>query len=94
MTEVSWQLEPWPDKEAAFIRSIISGTFELICLDNDDLNQIANLVEKYGDMQLGATDASVIVIAEKLGINDIATLNYRHFRVVRKTNREVFNLVP
>ncbi len=50
-----------------------------------DWLRIADLVSKYRDLPLGTTDASVIAAAERLGVNDIATIDRRHFTVVQST---------
>jgi predicted nucleic acid-binding protein len=39
-------------------------------------------------------DASVIVAAERLGVTDIATLDRRHFGVVRPSHIDSFGLFP
>jgi uncharacterized protein len=39
-------------------------------------------------------DASVITIAERLGVTTIATLNHRDFTVVRPRHVDAFELVP
>jgi hypothetical protein len=36
----------------------------------------------------------VITLAERLGATRIATLNHRHFRVVRPRNAAAFDLLP
>ena len=41
------------------------------------------LVETYEDLGLGTVDASVIAVAEQLGVTIIATLDRRYFSVVR-----------
>jgi uncharacterized protein len=56
--------------------------------------RIAELVTTYADLQLGGTDASVITLAERLGATRIATLNHRHFRVVRPRHADAFELLP
>jgi uncharacterized protein len=38
--------------------------------------------------------ASLIAIAERLGIDTIATLDRRHFTVVRPAHVEAFTLLP
>jgi predicted nucleic acid-binding protein len=45
-------------------------------------------------MPLGATDASVIALAERLGIGTIATLDRRHFTVVRPRHVGAFTPLP
>lgn len=49
---------------------------------------MAELVRRYDDLPLGTTEASVIALAERLGIKQIATLDHRHFRVVRPSHVE------
>jgi uncharacterized protein len=55
---------------------------------------MAALVEQYADLPLGAVDASVIALAERLGIPEVATLDRRHFSVVRPLHVPTFHLLP
>jgi predicted nucleic acid-binding protein len=48
---------------------------------------MAELMNTYGSLPLGAADASVVAIAERLGLTDVATLDRRHFTVVRQSTR-------
>ncbi len=54
----------------------------------------AQLVEQYADLSLGGTDASVVALAERLGEPTRATLDRRHFSVVRPPHVEAFDLLP
>jgi len=47
---------------------------------------MAELVEQYGDLLLGTTDASVVALAERLSEQEIAALDRRHFTVVRPSH--------
>jgi hypothetical protein len=55
---------------------------------------MAELVASYHDLPLGSVDASVIAAAERLDIDAIATLDRRHFGVVRPNNTETLELLP
>ena len=55
---------------------------------------MAELVETYADMPLGGVDASVVAIAERVSETMIATLDRRHFGVVRPAHATAFELVP
>jgi uncharacterized protein len=44
---------------------------------------MAELVARYSDLPLGTVDASVVAAAERLGARSVATLDRRHFTVVR-----------
>ncbi|MGH8908180.1 MAG: hypothetical protein ACRD0K_17140 [Egibacteraceae bacterium] len=74
-----------PSVEAAFLRSLGLPDVRLEALVAADLARIAELVERYADLRLGATDASVIASAERLGITTLATIDRWHFTVVRRT---------
>ena len=45
-------------------------------------------------MPLGGTDASVIALAERHGATRVATLDKRHFAVVRPRHAAAFTLLP
>ncbi|MFI7617693.1 type II toxin-antitoxin system VapC family toxin [Nonomuraea terrae] len=79
--------------EAAFLQSFGSGLM-LVDLVVDDLARMSHLVETYANLPLGAVDASVIAIAERLNIAEVATLDRRHFTVVRPAHVGSFLLLP
>jgi predicted nucleic acid-binding protein len=45
-------------------------------------------------LPLGTTDASVVAVAERLGLTDVATLARRHFTVVRPRHVDALTLLP
>ena len=83
-----------PEIEAGFLRSCAEGTFVLVDLTPDDLDRMAELVTTYKDFPLGTTDASVIAVAERLGVTEIATLDHRHFRAVRPRHVDALVMLP
>lgn len=81
--------------EASLYTSISDGQIEVADLAVADWQRIQDLVSTYADLQLiGGTDASVITLAERRGALRIATLNRRHFAVVRPRHTEAFQLLP
>lgn len=96
VAETAYMLErdAGPTVEAQFLRLFASGYLKLATLENADLDRAADLVEQYADFPLGTTDASVVAVAERLGITTIATLDRRHFTAVRPRHIEAFTLVP
>lgn len=59
-----------------------------------DAERTAELVGSYRDLPLGTADASLVAAAERLGVTTIATLDRRHFGVVRPAHVPAFELVP
>ncbi|GIH67591.1 type II toxin-antitoxin system VapC family toxin [Microbispora siamensis] len=79
--------------EAAFLCSFGAG-LTLVDLTERDLQRMSDLVETYASLPLGAVDASVIAIAERLGVTEVATLDRRHFTVVRPQHTGALILLP
>lgn len=80
--------------EAAFLASLGAGELDVITLSPADYTRASQLVTQYADLPLGAVDACVIAVAETLGAADIATLDHRHFTVVRPRHVDAFTLLP
>lgn len=96
VAEVGYMLEQrvGPTVEAAFLQAVADGAFELISLEPGDLGRMAQLVAKYDDLPLGTTDASLIALAERLEIREVATIDHRHFRIVRPRHVNALTLLP
>lgn len=94
LVEVEYLLRPWPEGFAAMLTDFDSGGLELLDLPTRWLLRAGALVERYRDLPLGLVDATVIAAAEMLGETKVATLNHRHFTVVRPAHAEVLDLLP
>jgi len=86
--------EAGPQVESLFLRSLADGDFSAVELTTSDYARMAELVVTYGDLPLGTTDASVIAIAERLKLTEVATLDRRHFTVVRPAHVDTLSLLP
>ena len=81
--------------EVEFLRSFDDEDgLRLAELLPEDLRRMAELVEQYADLGLGATDASVVAIAERLGIERVATFDRRHFPAVVPSHVSGLILLP
>lgn len=96
VAEVGYMLAQWvsTEVEAKFLDAVAAGDFEVVDLVPADFARMAALVRQYDDLPLGTTDASVIALAERLGVGEIATLDRRHFRVVRPSHVHAFTPLP
>jgi predicted nucleic acid-binding protein len=81
-----------PTAEASFLRGL--GVLGVEAPAPEDLERIAELVERYADFPLGGTDASAIALAERLGATAIVTLDRRHFAAVKPRHCESFDILP
>lgn len=96
LIETSFLVEKWlgPHAESLFLSAIATEDYRVEAITTTDIVRMAGLVTTYADLPLGAVDASVVAIAERLGATDIATLDRRHFDIVRPSHVAAFNLLP
>ncbi len=96
ITEVSYLLATrlgW-QPEVRFLGDIASAELIIEPLHPADPLRIAELVARYHDLPLGTVDASVTAAAERLSITSVATLDRRHFGVIRPRHASAFELLP
>lgn len=82
------------EPEVKFLGDLADGAFTVEPVAAGDWLRIAELVARYRNLPLGTVNASVVATAERLGINEIATVDHRHFTVVRPRHVEAFTLLP
>lgn len=83
-------LQTWRD----FVQQVSEGTYAIYPLSTDTLSRAADLEVQYADLNLGLVDASVIAVCEELAEHKVATLDRRHFSVVRTRSGGVLNILP
>jgi uncharacterized protein len=82
------------DAVPRFLAAIAAGEIAVVDPAPADLRRAAELIAEYRDLPLGIVDAGLVVLSEVLALDTIATLDRRHFAVVRPRHREALNLVP
>lgn len=96
VVELEWlassRLEP--GAFLAFLADVEAGHVVVAELKSADYTRIRRLLERYGDLQLGFVDAAVVAVVERLGERRLATLDHRHFSVVRPRHVPSLELVP
>lgn len=83
-----------PDMWLALAEDVSAGPYVLYPLDSQALLRCAQLQQQYADQPLDLTDASVLVTCELLGERKVATLDHRHFSVLRTQDGRSLEIVP
>jgi predicted nucleic acid-binding protein len=96
VAEVAYLLETrlGPDAEIRFLGDLAAGNLIPEPVHARDWIRIAELVARYRDLPLGTVDASVVAAAERLDVTQIATLDRKHFTVVRPAHTPAFEILP
>jgi hypothetical protein len=83
-----------PDVWAQFLRDIEQSAYHLHAPSGAELLRAAELERRHEELRLGVVDASVVATCEALGETKVATLDRRHFSVVRPRHCDVLTLLP
>jgi uncharacterized protein len=83
-----------PRAAAAVLRELAGGAYLLPCLTVDDLVVVADVMDRYADLDLGLADASLVVLADRYATTRILTLVHGHFTAVRTLGGAAFTLLP
>jgi predicted nucleic acid-binding protein len=96
VTEVAYLLGTriGAETEVRFLGDLAAGELVSEPVAPADWLRIAELVAANRDLPLGTVDASVVAACERMGAHSIATLDRRHFSVVRPSHIPAFDLVP
>jgi len=79
--------------ELAVLAELTSGAYVLAQLEDADLARCGEVVGHYRDQDIGVTDASLVVLADRFGTTRLLTLDRRHFGVVRALDGSPFQLL-
>lgn len=80
--------------EVSVLRELTSGAWHLADMGPADLAAATDVVERYSDQSVGVADASLVILAGRHRTTSIATLDHRHFSVLRSPDGQPFTLVP
>ena len=78
----------------SFMEDLLAGAYRLETATTSDLARCHEIQVQYDDQSLGVVDASVLALVERLGENKLATLDHRHFSVLRPEHVEALQLLP
>lgn len=82
------------DAELTVLEELTGGAWELPGFGAGELSQARSIVAKYRDQEIGVANASNVVLAERYGTRTIATLDRRHFDVLRPITGDRFIVLP
>lgn len=83
-----------PEAFPALLRDIRRGSYDVEDLTAADYDRVEELLATYGGLNVGFVDAAVLAIVERLGETKLATLDRRHFAVMRPRHRQTLDLLP
>lgn len=82
------------EAELSIMTELASGAYALAEFGVTDLAMAAEIIDRYRDQQIGLTDASLVVLADRFRTSKVLTLDRRHFSVLRALSGEPFEILP
>ncbi len=83
-----------PGALVALLADIEAGAYVVADLGRADYARVRDLCDRYADADIGFVDAAVLAIVERLGESKLATLDRRHFGLLRPRHRDTIDLLP
>ena len=77
-----------------FLDDVLAGAYRVEAPTPADIARCRELQATYQDLGLGLVDSSVVALAERLGEPKVATLDRRHFGVVRPSHVSSLEIRP
>lgn len=93
LAEVDYFLRGERDAMRAFMSDLAAGAFTYAAPTADQLARAMDVDARFDDLGLGLVDASIVVLAEDVGVRRIVTRDVRHFSAVRLADGSSFELV-
>jgi predicted nucleic acid-binding protein len=94
------EVDYWVDRRlrpgafVALLADIERGAYRVEDVRAADYRRIRELVDRYADSDIGFVDAAVMAITERLDEPKLATLDRRHFAVMRPRHLDALELLP
>jgi uncharacterized protein len=73
-----------------FVSMYQLGAFDVFEIPNEDKNRVFSLMQQYADLPMDFADASLVLLAEKLGHGKILSTDTRDFLTYRWKNAKPF----
>jgi hypothetical protein len=83
-----------PGPMLAFIRDVERGAFLVEDLEAEDYSRVRDVMDRYTDEDIGFVDAAILAVVERLNEPKLATLDRRHFCVLRPRHVDALELLP
>ncbi len=83
-----------PGVLVALLDDIAEGAYTVADLDPADVVRVRELCDRYADADIGFVDAAVLAIVERMNEPKLATLDHRHFGMLRPRHVDALTLLP
>jgi predicted nucleic acid-binding protein len=77
-----------------FLLRLQTGPMLIEPISKQDLPRVSEILDQYADARVDFVDATIVALAERLGVTRILTTDQRHFRLFRPRHCIAFEVLP
>ena len=77
-----------------FLIRLQTGPMLIEPISKTDLPRMSEILDQYADARIDFVDATIVALAERLGVTRILTTDQRHFRLFRPKHCTAFEILP
>lgn len=94
VTEATYLLQRAHGGPSACLKFVETDTVLIVPISKEGLRRCRHLMEKYDDLPMDYADATLVALAEDVGVQDIFSLDRRGFSAYRLPGGKVFKVYP
>lgn len=94
LTEAAWLLRSQPAALEKLFEAFDAGVFEMLLLDGDADEPIAQFMRRYRSVGAQLADAAIMYLADRENIRTVFTLDRRDFSVYRLKRNRAVKIIP
>lgn len=94
ITEAAWLLKSDLRSLEAVFDSITGGLYQILPLDNSDLDGIRAVMSRYRNIRAQLADAAIVHLAERENTRTVFTIDRRDFGVYRLSSGRALTVIP
>lgn len=94
ITGAVYLLRKYPRQRDALLESVEAGEFLLLAIDSSELREFREIFAKYHDQQVDLADAALLFLADREELQDIFTVDRRHFSIFRTRSGKPLRILP
>ena len=83
-----------PGAPLVLLDDILAGAYRVVSLTTEDFARCRELMQRYADSDIGFVDSAVLAVVERLGEPKLATLDRKHFGILRPRHVPALELLP
>jgi predicted nucleic acid-binding protein len=94
VTEAAYLLSDGPSEVQRLLARVRTSWLRLLQLDADDMQGVADILDRYADQRFDFADAALMHLAERESIGAVFTTDRRHFSIYRTKSKKPLVIRP